>query len=63
MGKMIVAKTFLISKLIYLLQGLCLPTYILKQIDTILYKFIWKKHFTEKKAFEKVKLKRWNVQL
>ena len=55
MGKIIVAKTFLISKLIYLLQGLCLPTYILKQIDTILYKFIWKKHFTEKKAFEKVK--------
>ena len=36
MGKIIVAKTFFISKLIYLLKGLCLPMYILKQIDTIL---------------------------
>ena len=54
MGKIIVAKTFLISKCIYLLQGLSLPLDMLKHIDQILYEFVWKRQFNEKKAFEKV---------
>ena len=55
MGKILVAKTFLLSKFIYLLQGLSLSLNVLKQIDQVLYKFIRKRQFNKKKAFEKVK--------
>lgn len=55
MGKVVLAKTFLLSRLVYLMQGLVIPHVILKKIDAILYKFLWKKKVSEKKAFEKVK--------
>ena len=54
-GEILVAKTFLLSKFIYLLQGLSLPLSVLKQIDQVLYKLISKRQFNEKRAFEKVK--------
>ena len=56
-GKIIVAKTFLISKLVYVMQSISLPQEILKKINLILYKFLWQKKYSNRKAFEKVKRK------
>ena len=55
MGKILLAKTFLLSKCVYIMQGISLPAEVLNKIDQIMYKFIWKRQFTDKKAFEKVK--------
>ena len=48
-------KTFLLSKINYIIQSLSLPTQFLEEIDRILFKFIWQKKFSNKKTFEKVK--------
>ena len=54
-GKVVIAKTFLVSKFIYLLQSIHIPKIVMQKIDQMLYKFIWQKKFSDKKAFEKVK--------
>ena len=54
-GKVLVAKTFLLSKLIYILQSIHIPQFVVQKIDQLLYKFIWQNKFSDKKAFEKVK--------
>ena len=54
-GKIIIAKTHLLSKINYIIQSLTLPSSVLEEIDKILFKFIWQKKFTNKKAFEKIK--------
>ena len=54
-GKVVIAKTFLVSKFIYLLQSIHIPNIVMQKIDQMLYKFIWQKKFSDKKAFEKVK--------
>ena len=54
-GKIIISKTFLLSKINYIIQSLSLPSHVLEEIDKILFKFIWQKKFSDKKAFEKVK--------
>ena len=54
-GKIIVAKTFLLSKISYVIQSLSLPQTILNEIDLLLFKFLWQKQNTNRKAFEKVK--------
>ena len=54
-GKIIVAKTFLLSQLTYVIQALSLPETVLNTIDSLLFRFIWKKKFSNKKAYEKVK--------
>ena len=56
-GKVIIIKTFLISQFIYVMQSIGLPTSVLQMLNTIIYKFLWKKKFNNKKAFEKVKRK------
>ena len=56
-GKMVVIKTFLISQLVYVMQSICLPQNVLQTINTLLYKFIWQKRYSNRKAFEKVKRK------
>ena len=53
-GKAIVAKTFLLSKLNYILQSLYLPYNVQKTIDDLIFKFLWKKN-AHKKVTEKVK--------
>ena len=40
------------------MQGISLPIEVLNKIDQIMYKFIWKKQFTEKRL-----LKKWKEQL
>ena len=54
-GKVLIAKTFLLSKLNYIIQALSLPKAIAAQIDSIIFKFLWQKKHSNKKAFEKIK--------
>ena len=62
MGKIIVAKTFLISQLIYFKQAFIIPD---KVFTEILFHFILKKLDNNQKAFVKVKslLKKGNLHL
>ena len=55
MGKVIIVKTFLISQFNYVLQALFLPEEVLRSINTIVFRFLWKKQFSNRRAFEKVK--------
>ena len=55
MGKIQIVKTFLLSQLIYIMQAISLPNQVLREINTILFKFIWKKRYSNRRAFEKVK--------
>ena len=54
-GKVNIAKTFLLSKLNYALQALSLTDKALAEIDRVIFKFLWQKKYSNKKAFEKVK--------
>ena len=54
-GKIHIIKTFLLSQFVYIMQCLCLPEDVLKNINTIVFKFLWKKKTCNKKAFEKVR--------
>ena len=56
-GKIIVTKTFLISQISYVMQSVGIPDIVLNKINTMLYKFIWQRKHSNKKAFEKVKRK------
>ena len=42
-GKVILCKTFILSKINYIIQSLALPEAILAEIDRIMFNFIWKK--------------------
>ena len=54
-GKMCIIKTFLLSQMIYVIQSLYLPEHVLNKLNTLLFRFLWKKKFTNTRAFEKVK--------
>ena len=54
-GKVVVVKTFLISQLVFIMQSIGLPRAALQKINRMLYKFIWQKKFSNRRAFEKVK--------
>ena len=54
-GKTLLAKTVLLSNFAYIMQDISLLVEVLNNIDQIIYEFIWKRQFTDKKAFEKVK--------
>ena len=54
-GKLIVIKTFLLSQLIFIMQSIGLPENALVKINRILYKYLWQRKFSNKKAFEKIK--------
>ena len=56
-GKVVVAKTFLISQFIYVMQSVGLPLTVLNKVNTTLYKFLWQKKHSNRRAFEKVKRK------
>ena len=53
-GKVILCKTFLLSKINYIIQSLSLPDNVLAEIDRIMFKFIWQKRSSNKRAFERV---------
>ena len=54
-GKIVVVKTFLVSQLIYVMQSIGVPEDALIKINTMLYKFVWQRKHSNRKAFEKVK--------
>ena len=54
-GKLHIIKTFGMSQLNFVIQSIDLPNEVLDQINTIFFRFLWKKKFNNKKAFEKVK--------
>ena len=56
-GKIVVIKTFLISQLTFVMQSIGVPDSVLNKINSVLYKFIWQRKNSNKKAFEKVKRK------
>jgi hypothetical protein len=55
LGKVTIIKTLLLSQLSHILQVLALPTKVLNTINTIIYRFLWKKKYNNKRAFEKIK--------
>ena len=54
-GKICIAKSLLISQLVYAIQAICLPEKTLKEVNTLLYRFLWRKRDCNRRAFEKVK--------
>ena len=54
-GKVIIAKTFLLSQISYQMQCMHIPETVLKEVDRMIFGFIWKRRHANKKAFEKVK--------
>jgi exonuclease III len=56
-GKLCIIKTFLLSQMVYVMQALVIPQDVLKKINTMLFRFLWKKKYSNTRAFEKVKRK------
>ena len=54
-GKIIICKTFLLSKISYAIQSLSLPEKVLTEIDSLFFKFIWQTKNSHRKAREKIK--------
>ena len=55
LGKIMIAKTFLLSQFTFILQALAPPDHILNQIDKLIFGFIWQKQHSDKKATDKIK--------
>jgi len=55
LGKILIMKTFGVSQIIYLLQSLVYPESELKNINLLLYKFLWNRHYSATKAPERIK--------
>ena len=55
LGKILIAKTFGVSQAIYLLQSISLKDEHYKQINAVLYRFIWNRHYLAAKAPERIK--------
>ena len=55
LGRILIAKSFGISQIIYLMQTIDLKANDYKMINAILYKFIWNRHYMAAKAPERVK--------
>ena len=54
-GKVIIAKTFLLSQWTYVIQSLTPPEEILNKIDSIIFNFLWENQVSGKKVIEKIK--------
>ena len=48
---------FLASQFVYVMRSIGLSQVVLNKINSILYKFLWKRKHSNKRAFEKVKRK------
>ena len=56
-GKNLFLKTFALSKLNHLIESIGLPNTVLKHLKTMFFRFLWKKRYNNKRAFEKIKRK------
>ena len=45
LGKILVVKTFGVSQIIFLMQSLFLNEAVFKKFNSLLYKFIWNRHY------------------
>ena len=54
-GKILLTKTFGISQIVYIMQILSLNEDDLKLLNSVLYKFMWNRHFKAAKAPERIK--------
>ena len=55
LGKILIVKTFGISQFIYLMQCVVLSASHYKEINNLIYKFIWNRHYLASKAPERIK--------
>ena len=55
LGKILIAKTFGISQIIFLLQSMVLEPRHFKKLNSYLYKFVWNRHYRAAKAPERIK--------
>ena len=55
LGKILIAKTYGISQLVYVMQSVELKNCHYKLINNLLYKFIWNRHYLAAKAPERIK--------
>ena len=55
MGKITILKSYGISLFIHIMQSIGINRYYLEKINQILFRFIWKKKFSNQKAAERVK--------
>ena len=56
-GKVVILKTFALSQLVFLMQSITLPEKVLDKINSIFFRFLWKRRFSNKRAYEKIKRK------
>ena len=54
-GKIQIIKTLLISQLVYVMQAITIPESVLTEVNRLLFRFVWRKTDSNRKAFEKVK--------
>jgi hypothetical protein len=55
LGKILIAKTFGISNIVFLMQAMTLTDSEFKLVNAALYKFIWNRHYQAAKAPERIK--------
>ena len=55
LGRILIAKTFAMSQLIFLMQSIELNDSHFKAVNSLLYKFIWNRHYLASKAPERIK--------
>ena len=55
MGKVCIAKTYLISQWVYIMQAILIPERVIIEMNRLLYRFLWRKRDSNRKAFAKVK--------
>ena len=54
-GRILLCKTYVHSLFAYVLQALSLPEKVIKEIDSICFKYVWKSNSNCKKVIEKIK--------
>ena len=54
-GKIHIVKTFGLSQLVFIMKSIAIPRKVLEDVNTLFFKFVWKKQLDNKKAFEKIK--------
>ena len=55
LGKICVIKVFLLSQFVFLMQSISIPEKVNNEINTLFFRFLWRKKDCNKKTFEKVK--------
>ena len=55
LGKITILKTFALSKINYIINSVGMPTNILNKLNSMFFRFLWKRKYSNTRAFEKVK--------